>query len=49
MEPSVLLRKQLDGIADEFEGEWRAGKRPRLVNYLERHPQIDRSALLFEL
>ncbi len=49
MKHSPDLRERLDQIADEFEAAWRAGKRPVLSAFLERHPQVDRYQLLREL
>jgi serine/threonine-protein kinase len=46
--PSDAAR-QVDGVCDRFDAEWRAGKRPRIEDYLARVGPDDRAGLLREL
>ncbi|HEX5269495.1 MAG TPA: FHA domain-containing serine/threonine-protein kinase [Gemmataceae bacterium] len=43
--PSAASR-QVDGICDLFDADWRAGKRPRVEDYLGRVTPAERGALL---
>jgi hypothetical protein len=46
---SATQAEELDRACDRFEAEWRAGKRPRIEDYLEGVTEPMRSTLLGEL
>src|SRR5437899_2508113 len=41
--------RRLDTVCNRFEDDWRAGKRPRIEDYLVDVSEAERSALLREL
>jgi WD40 repeat protein/tRNA A-37 threonylcarbamoyl transferase component Bud32 len=43
------LRKQIDRLIDEFEGEWVAGRRPRIEQFLESVAESERRRVFREL
>ncbi len=46
---SLGLAQRVDAECDRFEGEWRAGRQPRIEDYLAAAPDTDRDALLAAL
>ncbi len=46
---SLSLSGRIDALCDEFEVEFRAGRRPKIQTYLDRVPVAEQAALLREL
>jgi hypothetical protein len=44
-DPTLSLAERVDAACDRFELEWRAGRRPRVEDYLAAAPTSDREAL----
>ncbi len=44
--PEVAGLIEVERLCDEFEAMWRAGKRPRIEDFLARGPQSQRQRLL---
>jgi hypothetical protein len=42
---AVSVSERVDAACDRFESEWRAGRRPRVEDYLAAAPESDREAL----
>ena len=43
------LRNQIDSLCDSFEGEWKAGRKPAISEFLQRVEDTHRSSLFLEL
>ena len=48
-EEPISRRRRVDGVGDEFERRYQAGKQPRIEEFLERAGPADRPHLLREL
>jgi hypothetical protein len=44
-DPAVSQAERVDAVCDRFETDWKAGKRPRVEDYLAAAPAPDREAL----
>jgi Leucine-rich repeat (LRR) protein len=44
-DPSLSLAERVDAACDRFESEWKAGRQPRIDDYLAAAPVSDRKAL----
>lgn len=44
-DPSLSLARRVDAVCDRFEAEWRAGRRPRIDDFVAAAPESDREAL----
>ncbi len=44
-DPSLSVAQRVDAACDRFEAEWKAGRRPRMEDYLNAAPPSDREAL----
>ena len=45
-DPSLSLARKIDDLGDSFEQQWRAGKRPRIEDYLSALPAPTHDDLL---
>ncbi len=44
-DPSLSVAERVDAACDSFEREWRAGRGPRVADYVAAAPESDRDAL----
>jgi hypothetical protein len=48
-DPTLVEFERIVTVCDEFEAQWRRGERPRIAEFLTRHPSLPRPALFREL
>jgi serine/threonine protein kinase len=44
-DPSLSVAERVDAACDEFEREWRSGRRPKVDDFIDAAPESDRDAL----